>query len=78
MFDRPAAALEGILDALQRNERINPADGPQGDCRPGAGDAFDSPSVNGPPVRRRAGAGLEARAVPFGPLTRIRKKVRAV
>jgi hypothetical protein len=33
MFDRPAAALDRILDALQGDQGVDPADGPQGDRR---------------------------------------------
>jgi hypothetical protein len=33
VFDRPAAALDRILDPLQGDQGVDPADRPQGDCR---------------------------------------------
>jgi hypothetical protein len=71
MFDRPAAALDRILDALQGDQGVDPADGPQATGGLAVCGVLASDNVKGPPLARRAIAGAEARAVPFGPLTRM-------
>ena len=68
MLDRAAAAFDRVLDALQRDQRVDSAQGAQRDGRALALAGRPLPqSEKVPPDARRAAAGAVARAVPFGP-----------
>jgi hypothetical protein len=61
----PCSAIKASIPPTVRNAAAGLA----------VGGVLASDSANGPPLARRAVAGAEARAVPFGPLTRMPAKV---